>query len=137
MSVWDDILSQPENILQVIQAHERSDRRALEMAARLAAKSTRFIFTGVGSGLNATIPAVYYLMSRGRAAEYIDSTELVYNLHPGMAGSLLVLNTRSGETAELIGAAELAVQAGVPTVRRARRRARTPPGPPLAGMIWW
>jgi glucosamine--fructose-6-phosphate aminotransferase (isomerizing) len=116
MSVWDEILSQPENILQVIQAHEHSDRQALEIAARLAAGSTRLIFTGVGSGLNATIPAVYYLMSRGRAAEYIDSTELVYNLHPGMAGSLLVLNTRSGETAELIRTAELANQAGVPTV---------------------
>lgn len=116
MSVWDDILSQSENLRHVIEAHARADRRPLENAARLASGSNRIIFTGVGSGLNSTIPAVYYLMGRGRAAEYIDSTELVYNLYPGLAGSLLVLNTRSGETAELIRAAELAKQAGVPTV---------------------
>jgi glucosamine--fructose-6-phosphate aminotransferase (isomerizing) len=116
MSVWDDILSQPENLHHVIEAHRRSDLRPLEKAARLAAECNRIIFTGVGSGLNATIPACYYLMGRGRAAEYIDSTELVYNLYPGLVGSLLVLNTRSGETAELIRAAELAKQAGVPTI---------------------
>jgi glucosamine--fructose-6-phosphate aminotransferase (isomerizing) len=117
MSFWDDILSQPENLGRVIEAHARADlRQPLEEAARLASGTTRIIFTGVGSGLNATIPAVYYLMGRGRVAEYIDTTELVYNLYPGLAGSLLVLNTRSGETAELIRVAELARQAGVPTV---------------------
>jgi glucosamine--fructose-6-phosphate aminotransferase (isomerizing) len=116
MSFWDDVLSQPENLRHVIEAHARADRKPLEKAARLASESSRIIFTGVGSGLNATIPAVYYLMSRGKAAAYIDTTELVYNLYPGLAGSLLVLNTRSGETAELIRAAELAKEAGVPTV---------------------
>jgi glucosamine--fructose-6-phosphate aminotransferase (isomerizing) len=117
MSVWDDILSQPENLRHVIEAHRRADlRRPLEKAAELANGCTRILFTGVGSGLNATIPAFYYLMNRGRAAEYIDTTELVYNLYPGMAGSLLVLNTRSGETAELIRAAELARRAGVPSI---------------------
>ena len=116
MSVWNDILSQPENLRRVIEAHASADHQPLEKAAELASKCTRIIFSGVGSGLNATIPAVYYLMSRGRAAEFIDSTELVYNLYPGMAGSLLVLNTRSGETAELIRLAELAKQASVPTI---------------------
>ena len=116
MSFWDDILSQPENLRHVIEAHAHADQHPLEGAARLASRCSRIIFTGVGSGLNATIPAVYYLMSRGRAAEYIDATELVYNLYPGVTGSLLVLNTRSGETAEVIRAAELAKRAGVPTV---------------------
>ena len=116
MSFWDDILSQPENLRHVIEAHAHADQHPLEGAARLASGCSRIIFTGVGSGLNATIPAVYYLMSRGRAAEYIDATELVYNLYPGVTGSLLVLNTRSGETAEVIRAAELAKRAGVPTV---------------------
>jgi len=116
MSFWDDILSQPENLRIVIEVHKNADRLPLKKAAELARGCTRILFTGVGSGLNATIPAVYYLMSRGRAAEYIDATELVYNLYPGMAGSLLVLNTRSGETAELIRAAELARQVGVPSV---------------------
>ena len=103
--------------LPLIDAHRRVDlRRPLEKAAEMASGCSRMLFTGVGTGLNATIPAVYYLMSRGRAAEYIDTTEPVYNLYPGMAGSLLVLNTRSGETAELIRAAELARQAGVPSI---------------------
>ncbi len=116
MSVWEDILSQPENLHHMIEAHRGANRQPLEKAAEMASGCNRILFTGVGSGLNATIPAVYYLMSRGRAAEYIDTTELVYNLYPGMAGSLLVLNTRSGETAELIRAAELAKQVGVPSI---------------------
>ena len=116
MTVWDDILSQAENLQHVVETHAASGRPVLEKAARLAEKAGWVIFTGVGSGLNATMPAVCYLMSRGRPAQFIDATELIYHLTPGLKGSLLVLNTRSGETAELIRAAEMARSQGVATI---------------------
>jgi glucosamine--fructose-6-phosphate aminotransferase (isomerizing) len=116
MTVWNDILSQVDNLNNVIEAHTRADRKILEQAAWLVEKSSQVIFTGVGSGLNATIPAVYYLMSQGHPAQYIDTTELIYNLLPGLKGGVLVLNTRSGETAELIRATEIAGRQGIATI---------------------
>ena len=116
MTVWNDILSQADNLRNVVESHAQADRKVLEQVARQAERAGRIIFTGVGSGLNATIPATYYLMSCGYPAQYIDTTELIYNLPPGLKGSVLVLNTRSGETAELIRAAEIARQQGISTI---------------------
>lgn len=114
--MWEDILAQPENLRQVVQSHiERSSEVLLQIAS-LAQDSRGIVFTGVGSGLNATIPAVYYLMAKGISAQFIDTTELIYDLILGLKGHLLILNTRSGETAELIRAAELAKDLDVTTV---------------------
>ncbi len=116
MSVWDDILAQPENFRNVISSHSAAPSAELERAARILKDAGRVVFTGVGSGLNATIPACVYLMEQGFPAQAIDTTEAVYRLFPGLKGSALVLNTRSGETAELIKMAHLARQAGIPTI---------------------
>lgn len=116
MSVWEDILAQVDNYRRVIEHHTRYGAAVFKSAARLAEKFDEVVFTGVGSGLNATIPAYYYLMQQGKPAQYIDTTELIYGLMPGIKDKLLVLNTRSGETAELIRAAELARRAGIATI---------------------
>jgi glucosamine--fructose-6-phosphate aminotransferase (isomerizing) len=116
MSVWDDITSQAENLQRVVKAHDRPLDPNLEWAAGLLRKASRIIFTGVGSGLNATIPACYYLMGGGHPAQYLDATEAVYGMLPGFKGATLVLNTRSGETAELIKLARLAWEETIPTI---------------------
>jgi len=116
MSFWEDILAQVENYRHVIEQHAKNGEAALEPAKRLAMAAKEIVFTGVGSGLYATIPAYYYLMQNGKPAQYLDTTELIYGLMPGIKDKLLVLNTRSGETAELIRAAQIAKQAGIATV---------------------
>lgn len=116
MSVWEDILAQVDNYRHVIQQHAKGGRAAFEPAGQLGWGGKEIVFTGVGSGLNATIPATYYLMQQGKPAQYIDTTELIYGLMPGIKDKLLVLNTRSGETAELIRAAQIAKQTGMATV---------------------
>jgi glucosamine--fructose-6-phosphate aminotransferase (isomerizing) len=116
MSVWNDISSQTENLRSVIEQHASTSRPDMERAARLLKGAGRIIYTGVGSGLNATIPACTYLMSRGIPAQTLDTTEAAYDLFPGLQGSALVLNTRSGETVELVRLAEMARSAGIPTV---------------------
>jgi glucosamine--fructose-6-phosphate aminotransferase (isomerizing) len=116
MSVWTDISSQTENLRLVLEKHANTSRPDMERAARLLKGAGRIIYTGVGSGLNATIPACTYLMSRGIPAQTIDTTEVVYDLFPGLQGSALVLNTRSGETVELVRLAEMACSAGIPMV---------------------
>ena len=116
MTVWNDILAQVENLKQVVQRHAQGPHTDLERAAEILARGDRVIYTGVGSGLNATLPAYYYLMGAGHPAQVLDATEAAYGMLPGMRKAALVLNTRSGETAELIKLAQQARQAGIPIV---------------------
>ncbi len=88
----------------------------MRRAAGLLKSASSITFAGVGSGLNATIPACVYLMAEGIPSQYIDATELTYDLFPGSKRSALVLNTRSGETIDLIKLASMARAAHVPTV---------------------
>jgi glucosamine--fructose-6-phosphate aminotransferase (isomerizing) len=116
VSVWIDVVSQVDNLRSVIEKHAAGSQSSMERAARLLTAAGRVTYAGVGSGLNATIPAFAYLMARAIPSQYIDATELTYDLFPGVMGSALVLNTRSGETIELIKLARMARDAGVPTV---------------------
>jgi glucosamine--fructose-6-phosphate aminotransferase (isomerizing) len=116
MSVWNDILSQANNLHHVIESHATHPRTALDRAVQLTSQSKRILFTGVGSGLNATIPACYYLMNHGIPTQYIDATEAIYGLIHGFKNCTLVLNTRSGETIELVKLVKLAREAGIPTI---------------------
>jgi glutamine---fructose-6-phosphate transaminase (isomerizing) len=116
MTVWDDILSNPSNLRSIIHSYSSSDPAPLKQAAALIRKAGRVIFAGVGSGMNACIPAVYYLMGHGFSAEYLDATEAAYGLFPGLHDCAIVLNTRSGETAEVIRLGERARAAGIPVI---------------------
>jgi glucosamine--fructose-6-phosphate aminotransferase (isomerizing) len=116
MTVWDDILSNPANLRSIIHSHVSNNAAPLIQAAALIRKAGRVVYAGVGSGMNACIPAVYYLMGHGFPAEYLDATEALYGLFPGLKGCAIVLNTRSGETAEVIRLGERARAAGIPVI---------------------
>lgn len=116
MSVWNDILAQVDNLQQVVNKISTTTQPVLTQAAKLLQNKDRIIFTGVGSGLNATIPAYSYLMAKGVPAQTIDTTEAIYDMLPGFKNAGLVLNTRSGETAELVKLAQFARQAGIAVV---------------------
>jgi len=55
-------------------------------------------------------------MNHGIAAQYIDATEAIYGLITGFKDSALVLNTRSGETVELVKLVQIARESGIPTI---------------------
>ncbi|HTP01521.1 MAG TPA: SIS domain-containing protein [Anaerolineales bacterium] len=116
MTVWNDIVSQVDNLRLVVEKHAAMSSSGVEKAAALLRSAGNVCFAGVGSGLNATIPAYAYLMGKGIASQYIDATELTYDLFPGVKRSALVLNTRSGETVELIKLAKMARKSGIPTI---------------------
>jgi glucosamine--fructose-6-phosphate aminotransferase (isomerizing) len=116
VSVWTDIVSQVDNLQHVVEKHSAGSQSTLERAAQLLKSAGSITYSGVGSGLNATIPAYAYLMKHGIPSQYIDATELTYDLFPGIKGSALILNTRSGETVELIKLARMARKAGIPTI---------------------
>lgn len=55
-------------------------------------------------------------MAQGFPSQYLDTTEAAYQLFPDLKDSALVLNTRSGETAEVVRLVELARQQHIPTI---------------------
>lgn len=57
MNMWNDILANPSNLQSVLHSHLNSDRFFITKAASLIQHTGRVIFTGIGSGMNATIPA--------------------------------------------------------------------------------
>ena len=67
MSVWVDIVSQVENLRSVIEKHAAGSQSGMQRAARLLTAAGRITYAGVGSGLNATIPAYAYLMARANS----------------------------------------------------------------------
>ncbi len=116
MTVWDDILANPANLRSILQSYVSRPADPLERAVALIQKAGRVVFAGVGSGMNACIPAVYYLTGHGFPADYLDATEAAYGLFPGLHHCAIVLNTRSGETAEVIRLGERARAAGIPVI---------------------
>jgi glucosamine--fructose-6-phosphate aminotransferase (isomerizing) len=116
MSVWNDIESEAPNLAQVLDAHERDTSGVVARAADVLRQANQIVYCGVGTGLNSCIPAVYYLLANGKAAQYLDATEAVYDVLPGLSAAAIVLNTRSGETAELVKLAQMATATGIPTV---------------------
>ena len=50
------------------------------------------------------------------AGFYLDATEAIYDVVPGLSKAAIVLNTRSGETAELVAIDEHALGVAAPTV---------------------
>ncbi len=116
MSAWNDVLSQVENLRAVVEAHARASREDVEQAAAILRRAGSIVYSGVGSGLNACLPAAHYLMERGIPAWTLDATEAIYGLSAGLKHSALVLNTRSGETVELVKLAEIARREGIPTL---------------------
>ena len=116
MAFWDDILSQEANLRTVIDRQASDGRDALKQAAAMLKQTGRVTYSGVGSGLNACLPPMYYFMARGFPAQAIDATEAAYGMLPGLRDSALILNTRSGETVEVVKLGQQAREAGIPLI---------------------
>lgn len=97
----EDIQSQPACLMGCVEAQDAQRLLALQ---RLCGRDwRRIIFTGMGSSNYCAIPAVQHLMAKGRMALRLSAAELLhYGLPLVDAQTLLVINSQSGESAEVI-----------------------------------
>jgi glucosamine--fructose-6-phosphate aminotransferase (isomerizing) len=114
--LWADIQAQSENMRRVI-AHLYGPERARLAAAAYALTPDRpTAFIGMGSAAYLCMPAEAYLAAHGRFASTLYAAEALYVRLPALREANVVLNTRSGQTVELVKLAEALTSADIPFV---------------------
>lgn len=114
--LWEDILAQGPNLAQVIKHLQRPEAQALARAARFLRNDKPIVFIGMGSAAYLCMPAEAYLGRAGHPAWVMNASEALYAYWPTLAHVNVVLNTRSGQTVELVKLAERLTEAGLPFV---------------------
>lgn len=102
---------QRADLPRVIRRLYGEERARLEAAAQFLRNEKPIVFVGVASAAYLCMPAELYLGQHGRAARVWCASDAFYSLIPALRNANVVINSRSGETAEVVKlAAELAAQ---------------------------
>jgi glucosamine--fructose-6-phosphate aminotransferase (isomerizing) len=111
-----DILAQGENIREVVAHLYGQERQRLEAAAQFLRNERPIALIGVASARYICTPAEQYLCERGRFARAIPASDAIYGLLPLLKNANVIINSRSGETAEVVKLAHLLAEAKIPFV---------------------
>jgi glucosamine--fructose-6-phosphate aminotransferase (isomerizing) len=113
-ALWQDIQAQPENLARVVQHLYGPERPRLDAAASFLRNEKPILFLGMGSAVYlCTSPAVY-LGAHGRFASTTYASDGLHTLLPSLNRVNVVLNSRSGETVEVVQLSQALQGAGVP-----------------------
>jgi glucosamine--fructose-6-phosphate aminotransferase (isomerizing) len=112
--LWADIQAQGENLRHVVDHLYGAERRRLEAAAQFLHNGKPVVFTGMASAAYTCVPSQFYLGQQGRYAGTIGASDALYSLLPALSEANVVINSRSGETAEIVKLGQALVEAGVP-----------------------
>ena len=112
--LWADIHAQGENLRHVIDHLYGSERGRLEAAAHFVRNGKPIVFTGMASAAYTNMPAEFYLSEHGHFATTVGAADALYSLLPALRATNVVINSRSGETAEIIKLSQALVEAGIP-----------------------
>ncbi|MGZ4150941.1 MAG: SIS domain-containing protein, partial [Actinomycetota bacterium] len=103
-----EILGQPDALRRAGDA-VRDGEATLGRVADAAAERDRAILTGMGSSFDACFPGLEHLAARGVVALHASAAEILHFRVPWItAGSILVLVSQSGGSAEVVPLAERA-----------------------------
>jgi glucosamine--fructose-6-phosphate aminotransferase (isomerizing) len=112
--LWSDIMAQGENLARVVAHIYGPERERLEKAAEFLGGSAPVVLTGVASAEYLCMPAEAYLGQHGRPAFTLCASDALYTYLPVLRSARVVINTRSGETAEVARLARALKDAGIP-----------------------
>lgn len=126
--LWADIHAQGENLRRVIAHLYGGERPRLEAGARFLDNGRPLVFTGMASAAYTNMPSEFYLSEQGRFAATVGAADALYALLPGLRGTNVVINSRSGETAEIVKLGQALVDAEIPFLALTNE-----PGSTLAG----
>jgi glucosamine--fructose-6-phosphate aminotransferase (isomerizing) len=114
---WRDILDQPRALEDTLRHLEST--AALDVVARRlrSGEFRRVVLTGMGSSHHGLVPLHLRLVDAGLAPHTVESSELLHYQQPLLAeGTLLVLVSQSGRSAEILRLVEAARGRGVATI---------------------
>ena len=112
--LWQDIQAQADNLRSVIEHLYGDERPRLEAAARFIRNDRPTAFIGVASAAYLCMPAQYYLGQNGRYASVVYAADALYHLLPMLRHANVVINSRSGETAEIVRLSQALADEGIP-----------------------
>lgn len=100
--LWLDIQAQSENLRAVVEHLYGQERKNIDSAAAFLRRDRPIVLVGIASAAYLCLPAETYLGQQGRLASVICASEALYNRLPALRNSNIILNSRSGETAEVV-----------------------------------
>lgn len=114
--LWLDILAQGRNLGNVVKHLYGPERANLEAAAELLRGGKPIAMVGVASAEYLCMPAEAYLGQKGQVAFTLCASEAVDYLIPALKHAGVVINSRSGETIEVVRLARALVENKIPFV---------------------
>lgn len=112
--LWKDIQAQGDNLLRVIEHLYGPERRRIEQAAASLRNDRPIALIGMGSAQYLCYPAESYLGEQGRFTSALFASDALYSVLPSLRQANVVINSRSGETIEIVRLAEALGEAGIP-----------------------
>lgn len=114
--LWADIQAQGANLPAVAAHLYGAERSRIEAAAAFLRNDRPIALIGVASAQYLCKPAVHYLNQHGRPAGDWCASEALYGMLPALKNSNVVVNSRSGETVEVVKLAQTLADEGIPFV---------------------
>lgn len=114
--MWAEIKSQGDNIRQVTNHLFGPERKILDKAADILRNGKPIMFIGMGSAEYLCAPAEHFLCSKGIFAVTVSASEAFYHLFPAIKNFNVVINSRSGETIEIVKLSEKLKSHHIPVI---------------------
>jgi glutamine---fructose-6-phosphate transaminase (isomerizing) len=114
--LWADIQAQGANLTAVVEHLYSTERGPVEAAGAFVRNERPLALIGVASAQYLCKTTVNYLNQHGRPASDWCAGEAVYSMLPALRSSNVIINSRSGETAEVVKLCQLLAAEDIPYV---------------------
>jgi glucosamine--fructose-6-phosphate aminotransferase (isomerizing) len=114
--LWIDIQSQSANLQAVVNHLYTVESSQIKAAAAFLNNDRPVVLMGVASAQYLCMPAVNYLNQRGRFASVACASEGLYAMMQALKQANVIINSRSGETAEIVKLGQALKEQGIPFV---------------------
>ena len=114
--LWIDIQSQSANLQAVVNHLYTVESSRIKAAAAFLNNDRPMVLMGVASAQYLCMPAVNYFNQRGRFASVACASEGLYAMLPALKQANVIINSRSGETAEIVKLGQALKEQGIPFV---------------------
>lgn len=113
-ALWSDILAQGNNAGEVLHHLMGEEKSRLEAAANFINPTKPTVLIGIASAAYLCWPSQVYLAQGGYPARIMNAADALYHEREALKNANVVINSRSGETAEIVKLAEWLKRGSIP-----------------------
>jgi glucosamine--fructose-6-phosphate aminotransferase (isomerizing) len=112
--LWKDIAAQPDNLAAVVRHLYGPERERLSAAAEFVRNEKPIVFVAIGSAAYLSMVAECYLNRHRHFACVINASDALYTCFSALRNVNIIINSRSGETAEVVKLVQALRAEGLP-----------------------